>query len=462
MASKILAVDDDAKWLRILSLYLRERGHEVVTQKVNFSAIGKASILGEAGGFCKVVAERDGAMLEKALALSGKWKESDLGWRESSWFGLRNALHLASMAAVVFLTCPSRRGAPARRFTVVDVVLAVAIAACAWYIFEHYLIIHREQFSIPFPRDLVFAGLTVVLLLEAARRAAGWVIPTIAAFFIFYTLGLGQYIPGAFYYSGAPYERVLFRLALTDEAIFGLVANISATYVFTFILFGAFLIKSGAGAFVIDLALALTGRFRGGAAHAAVVASGLVGSITGSAVANTVTSGAFTIPLMKRIGYSPRNAAAIEAAASTGGQVLPPIMGAGAFIMAEITGIPYTELMVAALIPNRSASSMIMIVASGTSTPTSMTVVETRICASPVRKRRIAASFSSDFMRPWMRSTVSSGNTSEARWWCRVRGHRHTSRATASGPYLLPVQNLFARNARFFRAGTAAQSARDL
>ena len=263
----------------------------------------------------------------------------------------RNALHMTTMAIIVFLTFPARKASPINRFTVVDVALCISVIACGWYIFTHYLVIHRQQFSIPNTRDLIFAGLTVVLLLEASRRAAGWIIPAIALFFIAYTVWLGQFIPGPFYYSPASFERLLFRLALTDEAIFGIVANISSTYVFTFILFGAFLIKSGAGAFVIDLALALFGRIRGGPAHAAVVGSGMVGSITGSAVANTVTSGTFTIPLMKRIGYTPRQAAGIEAAASTGGQIMPPIMGAGAFIMAQFTGIPYIEIVAIALLP---------------------------------------------------------------------------------------------------------------
>jgi TRAP transporter 4TM/12TM fusion protein len=263
----------------------------------------------------------------------------------------RNALHMATMALVVFLVIPATRRSPKHRFTLLDVLLGAAVLVCGWYIFTHYLLIHRQQFSIPSTRDLVFAALAVALLLEAARRAAGWVIPAIALFFIFYAIWFGQFIPGPFYYSPTSYERLLFRLALTDEAIFGIVANISSTYVFTFILFGAFLIKSGAGAFVIDLALALAGRIRGGPAHAAVVASGMIGSITGSAVANTVTSGAFTIPLMKRIGYAPKQAAGIEAAASTGGQIMPPIMGAGAFIMSQFTGIPYIEIVAVALLP---------------------------------------------------------------------------------------------------------------
>jgi TRAP transporter 4TM/12TM fusion protein len=263
----------------------------------------------------------------------------------------RNALHLASMALIVFLTFPARKASPSARFTVVDVALSILIIACGWYIFSHYLVIHRQQFSIPNARDLLFAALTVILLLEAARRTAGWIIPAIALFFIAYTVWLGQFIPGPFFHAPTSHERLLFRLALTDEAIFGLVANISSTYVFTFILFGAFLIKSGAGSFVIDLAISLFGRIRGGPAHAAVVGSGMIGSITGSAVANTVTSGTFTIPLMKRVGYTPRQAAGIEAAASTGGQIMPPVMGAGAFIMSQFTGVPYIEIVAIALLP---------------------------------------------------------------------------------------------------------------
>ena len=273
-----------------------------------------------------------------------------------NWFAIlgtvpQNALHFATMGTMVFLLYPAFRRSPKNRFTIFDVVFAVLIIVTGWYLQAHYLVIHREQFSIPSQQDLIFAGLAVLLLIEAARRSAGWVIPGLVIFFSLYTVWFGKYIPGAFYYGGAPLERFLFRMSLTDEGIFGLLANISSTYVFTFILFGAFLLKSGAGDFIINFARILTGRMRGGPAQAAVVASGMIGSITGSAVANTVTSGAFTIPLMKRVGYKARVAAAIEAAASTGGLIMPPVMGAGAFIMAQWTGVPYLEIVAISIIP---------------------------------------------------------------------------------------------------------------
>ncbi|MEM7020434.1 MAG: TRAP transporter fused permease subunit, partial [Pseudomonadota bacterium] len=181
-------------------------------------------------------------------------------------------------------------------------------------------------------------------------RAVGWAMTIIALVFIGYVF-LGPYMPGILAHKGYSLERVVGQLYLTTEGIFGVPLGVAATYVFIFIVFGMLLEATGAGKFFIDLAYAVAGRQRGGPAKASVVASGFMASLSGSAIANAVTTGAFTIPLMKKLGYKPKEAAGVEAAASTGGQIMPPIMGAGAFLMAEYTGTPYLDIIKLALIP---------------------------------------------------------------------------------------------------------------
>ena len=197
----------------------------------------------------------------------------------------------------------------------------------------------------------IFAGVVAVLmLLEASRRALGWPISFIAICFIGYGYA-GPYLPGVLRHGGYSTGRLVGQLYLGQEGIYGIPLGVAASFVFIFILFGALLEVTGAGQFFIDLAYALTGRQRGGPAKAAVLASAAMGSVSGSAIANVVTSGAFTIPLMKKVGYRAEEAGGVEAAASTGGQILPPIMGAGAFLIAEYTGLPYLEVVKAGLIP---------------------------------------------------------------------------------------------------------------
>jgi len=262
----------------------------------------------------------------------------------------RNAVHMAFVLILIFFLYPFSKERP-RRFKTLNIILAVLSAAVALYIllFEEQL--HLERASVPIMRDYVFAVIALVLLLYGTYRAVGWFIPTLSLTFIFYALFLGTLIPGTFHYRGVALTRLLYRMYLTDEGIFGLVCTVSSTYVVLFILFGAFLLKSGAGDFIINLAQAVAGHRVGGPAKIAVVASGFMGSISGSAVANAVATGSFTIPLMKKVGYRPHFAAAVEAAASTGGQIMPPIMGAGAFIMAQWTGISYIKIIAVATIP---------------------------------------------------------------------------------------------------------------
>ncbi|KJD18101.1 permease [Vreelandella aquamarina] len=207
--------------------------------------------------------------------------------------------------------------------------------------------------------DILVGCIATVTVLEASRRAVGLGMTTIGAVAILYAFAgprgelpwLGQFLPGILEHRGYNIDRVVGQLYLGQEGIFGLPLGVAATYIFIFVLFGAFLEITGAGKFFIDLAYAATGRQRGGPAKAAVIASAGMGSISGSAIANVVTTGAFTIPLMKRLGYKPHQAGGIEAAASTGGQIMPPLMGAGAFLIAEYTGVPYLEVVKVSVLP---------------------------------------------------------------------------------------------------------------
>ncbi|KPQ08471.1 MAG: TRAP-type uncharacterized transport system, fused permease component [Rhodobacteraceae bacterium HLUCCA12] len=212
-----------------------------------------------------------------------------------------------------------------------------------------------------FPRqvDVMVGIVTVLVVLEAARRAVGLGMTIIGAVFLAYAFAgnrgelpfLADWMPGILNHRGYSLDRVASQMILGAEGIFGIPLGVAATFIFIFVLFGAFLEVTGAGKFFIDLAYAATGRQRGGPAKAAVIASAGMGSISGSAIANVVTTGAFTIPLMKRLGYRPAQAGGIEAAASTGGQIMPPLMGAGAFLMSEFTRVPYIEIVLVSIFP---------------------------------------------------------------------------------------------------------------
>src|SRR5690554_660906 len=207
--------------------------------------------------------------------------------------------------------------------------------------------------------DILVGCIAVVTLLEASRRAVGMAITLIGVFAIIYAFAgprgelpwLGEWLPGILSHRGYSLDRVAGQLYLGQEGIFGLPLGVAATYIFIFVLFGSFLEATGAGKFFIDMAYASTGRQRGGPAKAAVLASAGLGSISGSAIANVVTTGPFTIPLMKKMGYKPEQAGGIEAAASTGGQIMPPLMGAGAFLMSEYTQIPYVHIVLISIFP---------------------------------------------------------------------------------------------------------------
>ncbi len=200
------------------------------------------------------------------------------------------------------------------------------------------------------PSDVYVGTLLVVLVLEATRRAVGWTMVCLALFFIVHSL-YAPYFFGLLYGPPTPFERYIDVIFLRTEGIFGIPIYVASTYIVLFIIFGSVLIRSGAGRFFIDLAVALTGHRTGGPAKASVVASAFMGTVSGSAVANVVTTGSFTIPMMKKLGYRPKFAAAVEACASSGGQITPPIMGAAAFIMAEFLQVSYLWVIVAAILP---------------------------------------------------------------------------------------------------------------
>ena len=263
----------------------------------------------------------------------------------------RNAMHFALLGCLAFLSYPpSRRGNELRRYLKIDVILALLTLGTGIYlvIFENALHARNE---VPVLLDLLAAGIAVLLALELGRRTSGYVIPILAVFSLTYVLWWGELLSGLFSIRRLGLSRVLYRMFFTDEGLFGMIATISSTYVFMFILFAAFLLKSGGGEFIIRLARSLTYRITGGPGLVAVLASGLMGTISGSAVANTVSTGSITIPVMKNAGFNSRFAAAVETASSTGGQLMPPIMGAGAFIMAQWTQIPYSTIIAAALLP---------------------------------------------------------------------------------------------------------------
>jgi len=260
------------------------------------------------------------------------------------------AIHWLFMSFFVFSLYPfSKKRSPKDRMTILDGIFMVAsVGICLWiFTFSTDILNRAGAFK---PIDVVMGTMMVVIVLEAARRSTGPAVPIIALIFICYTL-FGPYLPDILAHKAYSVERTSTYLALSTDGIFGVPMGVSANFILLFILYGALLRKTGAGQFFTDVAFALTGWTRGGPAKAAVASSTFFGMISGSSVANTVTTGSFTIPLMKRTGYPSHFAAGVEASASTMGQIMPPIMGAAAFIMAEFLSIPYFKVCVAAAIP---------------------------------------------------------------------------------------------------------------
>ncbi len=270
------------------------------------------------------------------------------------------AIHLTFAISLVYLNIPMLKQGKTgdwdkrillamNRVTVIDYIFAIFAAFSALYIILDYTGI-ASRAGLPITRDLIFGFLLIILLLEATRRVIGPALPTIAAVFIVYVFS-GPYLPDFLAFKGANISRFISQMTMDSEGIYGVPLQVSATVVFLFVLFGTMLERAGGGQFFIRLAIAGLGHFKGGAAKAAVLGSALTGMISGSSIANVVTTGTFTIPLMKKMGYPSAKAAAIEVAASTNGQLAPPVMGAAAFIIAEYVNVPYIEVAKAAAIP---------------------------------------------------------------------------------------------------------------
>ncbi len=265
---------------------------------------------------------------------------------------VQRSIHLGAILSLTFLLKAPFKSARKDKLTVwvlVDWVLVLASVACSFYICYNLTDIFERQGDW-LKSDLAISIIGTLLVLEACRRVIGLVMTGICLAAILYA-HFGPYMPELIIHKGYSIERIATTLWLTTEGIFGLPIGVAATFVFVFVLFGAFLESTGGGNFFIELAYSITGRFSGGPAKTAVVASGFMGSVSGSAVGNVVATGSFTIPMMKKVGYRPHVAGAIEAAASTGGQLMPPIMGAGAFLMAEFTETSYLTIVKVALVP---------------------------------------------------------------------------------------------------------------
>ena len=262
---------------------------------------------------------------------------------------VHRSLHVAMILALGFLMYPAGKSSDMTKPSILDWILAALSFAAPIYIYTDYLGV-VERAGNPNDTDLAMATLLVVLVLECSRRVTGNALAILSIVFIIYGL-YGREFPGMFMHRGYDWASLSNHFFANTEGIYGTSVSVAASYIFLFILFGAVMSKCGMGQFFNDIALALAGHTKGGPAKVSVIASGFLGSINGSAVANVVTTGAFTIPLMKKTGYSKEFAGAVEAAASVGGQLLPPIMGAAAFIMAEMISVQYSTIITWAAIP---------------------------------------------------------------------------------------------------------------
>jgi len=258
-------------------------------------------------------------------------------------------IHLALALFLAYLSFPWHRREISHRIPVWDWLLASSAAACVLYLFIFYEDLAGRSGS-PTGMDVVIAVVGVLLLLEATRRSLGWPLTIIASLFLVYTFA-GPWLPDVMAHKGASLERVASHQWLTTEGVFGVPVGVSAGFVFLFVLFGSMLEQAGGGAYFIRVAFSLVGHMRGGPAKAGILASGLTGMISGSSIANVVTTGTFTIPLMKKVGFPAYRAGAIEVAASTNGQIMPPVMGAAAFLMVEYLNISYMEVIKHAFLP---------------------------------------------------------------------------------------------------------------
>lgn len=262
---------------------------------------------------------------------------------------LHRSAHVAMMLLMAFFLYPARSKGRATSVPWYDIVLALLSVLVALYVWIDYIPFINRMGS-PNTMDVIMGTILIVTVLEASRRISGWPLVILSLVFILYGF-VGRSLPGLLMHRGYNWRALINHIFINTEGIYGTSVDVAASYIFLFILFGTIMNKCGMGRFFNDLALAFAGSSKGGPAKVAVIASGFLGSINGSAVANVVTTGAFTIPLMKKTGYSKEFAGAVESSASVGGQLLPPIMGAAAFIMAEMLGIKYGLIVISATIP---------------------------------------------------------------------------------------------------------------
>ncbi|SFH27281.1 TRAP transporter, 4TM/12TM fusion protein [Desulfotomaculum arcticum] len=273
----------------------------------------------------------------------------------TSGFGLllaikQRSIHLGAVLFLVFLLYPAnKKRSPMGKPTVFDVLFALLSAiTCGYLVFFFENIAMRAGMANS--TDIILGTMLMLLVLEAARRTMGMILPVLAITCVFYAM-CGEWIPGVFGHMNFTYPRIIEQMYISTEGIFSIALGVSAQYIFLFVLFGSFMAASGMGRLINDGSMALAGKSPGGPAKVAILGSSIMATINGAAVANVVTTGAFTIPLMKKIGYKPRFAGAVEATSSCGGQIMPPVMGAAAFVLAELTGIPYGTVMIAAIVP---------------------------------------------------------------------------------------------------------------
>ncbi|WP_299260678.1 TRAP transporter permease [uncultured Kushneria sp.] len=287
-----------------------------------------------------------------AWSLFQLWITSPLPY--SLGFGVFSAtearsIHLGFALFIAFLSWPALKRSPKDRVPATDWIMAAVAAFCALYIYLFYAQLSNRPGN-PITQDVIVGVMGLILLLEGTRRALGPPLMIVALVFLGYSLA-GPYMPGMLAHRGVSFEALINHQWLTTQGVFGIALGVSTSFVFLFVLFGALLDKAGAGNYFIKVAFSMLGHYRGGPAKAAVVASGLTGLISGSSIANTVTTGTFTIPMMKRVGFSPTKAGAVEVASSVNGQIMPPVMGAAAFLMVEYVGIPYVEVIKHAFLP---------------------------------------------------------------------------------------------------------------
>ncbi|NLS11848.1 TRAP transporter permease [Vibrio sp. SM6] len=306
-----------------------------------------------------VGARLPGGVMEKSIAgLALLWSLFQL-WIASPLpfiigFGVMNdtetrAIHLGFALLLAFLVFPAFKRSPRDHVPVTDIAFGLIACAASLYLFVLYEALAQRPGSLT-TGDFVTAMIGLPLLLEAARRVLGPALPVIALVFIVYSLA-GPYMPGLLSHRGVQLDALANHQWITTEGVFGIALGVSTSFVFLFVLFGALLERAGAGHYFIQLAFSMLGHLRGGPAKAAVVASGLTGLISGSSIANVVTTGTFTIPMMRKVGFSAEKAGAVEVASSVNGQIMPPVMGAAAFLMVEYVGIPYVEIIKHAFLP---------------------------------------------------------------------------------------------------------------